>query len=29
MVVMTAWSGIHYGWRGLKMLSAARAAVRA
>ncbi|MGA2595983.1 MAG: CDP-alcohol phosphatidyltransferase family protein [Bryobacteraceae bacterium] len=27
MVATTAWSGIHYGWRGLKMLHAARAAV--
>ncbi len=27
MIVTTAWSGIHYGWRGLKMLHAARAAV--
>lgn len=25
MVVTTAWSGIHYGWRGVKILHAARA----
>ncbi len=25
MVFTTAWSGIHYGWRGLEMLRAARA----